>query len=228
MTAVMNSYIGPLMVEYVDRIQEGAEQQGFAGTVQFAQCAGGAITSEEARQAPIRTVQSGPVAGTIATPVDGRRSRPGRRHGGRHGRHDVRRQRHPRRPCRCSATCRSSSATPWRCRCSTSSRSGAGGGSIAWVDDQGRLNVGPQSAGARPGPACYGHGGTEATVTDADVVLGLIDPEKYLGGRMRLDRSLGARRPSAGSPSASAWAWSRRRPASPPSSTPRWPTSCGA
>ena len=66
---------------------------------------------------------------------------------------------------------------------------GAGGGSIAWIDEQGRLNVGPQSAGARPGPACYGLGGTEATVTDADVVLGLIDPDKYLGGRMKLDRA---------------------------------------
>ena len=66
-TAVMNSYIGPLMVEYVDRIQDGAAERGFAGTVQFAQCAGGAITSGEARRAPIRTVQSGPVAGTIAT-----------------------------------------------------------------------------------------------------------------------------------------------------------------
>ena len=67
---------------------------------------------------------------------------------------------------------------------------GAGGGSIAWIDEAGRLNVGPRSAGARPGPACYGFGGTEATVTDADVVLGLVNPDNYLGGRMRLDRDL--------------------------------------
>ena len=66
-TAVMNSYIGPLMVDYVDRIQDGARSAASPGTVQFAQCAGGAITSGEARRAPIRTVQSGPVAGTIAT-----------------------------------------------------------------------------------------------------------------------------------------------------------------
>ena len=65
-TAVMNSYIGPLMVEYVDRIQDGAQRRGFEGSVQFAQCAGGAITSAEARHAPVRTVHSGPVAGTIA------------------------------------------------------------------------------------------------------------------------------------------------------------------
>ena len=67
---------------------------------------------------------------------------------------------------------------------------GAGGGSIAWIDEAGRLNVGPRSAGARPGPACYGFGETDATVTDADVVLGLVNPDNYLGGRMRLDRDL--------------------------------------
>jgi N-methylhydantoinase A len=63
---------------------------------------------------------------------------------------------------------------------------GAGGGSIAWVD-LGRLRVGPQSAGADPGPACYGRGGEQPTVTDADVVLGYIDPEYFLGGRIKLD-----------------------------------------
>ena len=66
---------------------------------------------------------------------------------------------------------------------------GAGGGSIAWVDVAGLLRVGPQSAGARPGPACYGTGGTEPTVTDANVVLGIIDPDYFLGGRIKLDRS---------------------------------------
>ncbi len=64
---------------------------------------------------------------------------------------------------------------------------GAGGGSIAWVDQGGLLRVGPQSAGSVPGPACYGRGGTEATVTDAAVALGFIDPEQFLGGRMQLD-----------------------------------------
>jgi N-methylhydantoinase A len=66
---------------------------------------------------------------------------------------------------------------------------GAGGGSIAWVDAGGLLRVGPQSAGADPGPACYGRGGTHATVTDAAVVLGYIDPGHFLGGRMALDEA---------------------------------------
>ena len=65
---------------------------------------------------------------------------------------------------------------------------GAGGGSIAWVDSGGLLRVGPQSAGSEPGPACYGLGGKEPTVTDAAVVLGYIDPEHFLGGRMKLDK----------------------------------------
>jgi N-methylhydantoinase A len=64
---------------------------------------------------------------------------------------------------------------------------GAGGGSIAWIDKGGMLQVGPQSAGAEPGPACYGRGGTEATVTDANLVLGRINPDNFLGGRMRLE-----------------------------------------
>ncbi|MFQ5825941.1 MAG: hydantoinase/oxoprolinase family protein, partial [Dehalococcoidia bacterium] len=70
---------------------------------------------------------------------------------------------------------------------------GAGGGSIAYLDPQGIIKVGPRSAGAEPGPACYGRGGVEPTVTDADVVLGYIDPEHFLGGKMGLDRDLAHR-----------------------------------
>ncbi len=65
---------------------------------------------------------------------------------------------------------------------------GAGGGSIAWIDDVGALKVGPQSAGADPGPICYGRGGTEPTITDANVVLGRIGADDFLGGEMALDR----------------------------------------
>ena len=67
---------------------------------------------------------------------------------------------------------------------------GAGGGSIAWTDQDGVLKVGPQSAGARPGPACYGLGGTDATVTDAYVTLGIIEPRRFLGGSVPLDPAL--------------------------------------
>jgi N-methylhydantoinase A len=70
---------------------------------------------------------------------------------------------------------------------------GAGGGSLAWVDDAGMLRVGPQSAGAQPGPACYGRGGERPTVTDASVVLGHLDPDFFLGGAMKLDRAAALR-----------------------------------
>jgi N-methylhydantoinase A len=82
---------------------------------------------------------------------------------------------------------------------------GAGGGSIAWIDKGGMLQVGPQSAGARPGPACYGRGGSEATVTDANLVLGRINPDYFLGGRMKLDLAAarGALAKVAASPSES-------------------------
>jgi len=70
---------------------------------------------------------------------------------------------------------------------------GAGGGSIAWVDPGGALQVGPQSAGAYPGPACYGRGGREPTVTDANLLLGFLDPENFLGGEMKLDREAAKR-----------------------------------
>jgi N-methylhydantoinase A len=188
-TAVMNSYIGPLMVNYVDRIQRGAEQRGFGGVVQFAQCAGGAMTSQDARRAPIRTVQSGPVAGTIATATMSERGGLDNViavdmggttfdvsviNDGRALQRDV------------SIFERYAMALPMLDIESV----GAGGGSIAWIDEQGRLNVGPESAGADPGPACYDLGGTRPTVTDADLLLGLIDPHNYLGGRMKLNREL--------------------------------------
>src|SRR5262249_49062334 len=64
---------------------------------------------------------------------------------------------------------------------------GTGGGSIAWIDDGGGLHVGPVSAGAEPGPVCYGRGGTEPTITDANVALGRLDPHRFLGGEMTLD-----------------------------------------
>ena len=103
----------------------------------------------------------------------------------------------------------------------------AGGGSIAWIDGGGFLNVGPQSAGADPGPACYGRGGDGPTVTDADLVCGYLNPDYFLGGTQRLDvaavarSARGARRRTA--EDGRAW---RRPPASSASSTCAWPTRC--
>ena len=88
---------------------------------------------------------------------------------------------------------------------------GNGGGSIAWIDPAGGLKVGPESAGAAPGPACYGQGGTEPTVTDANLIVGRVDPEYFLGSGIRLQRDKAAQRSRKKSPSRSACLWRRRR-----------------
>ena len=188
MTGVINSYIGPLMAGYVDEIERGARERGYSGGIMYAQCAGGTITADEAREAPIRTVHSGPVMGTLGSAfLAERMGEPNvivTDMGGtsfdvsviRDGTPDLRER---------SVLERFEIALPMVYVESI----GAGGGSIAWLDDSGGLQVGPQSAGADPGPACYGKGGTEPTVTDADVVLGIVDPESFLHGAQSLDRA---------------------------------------
>jgi N-methylhydantoinase A len=186
MTGVINSFIGPLMSDYVEAIEAGARERGYRGRIMYAQCAGGTITAQEAQQAPVRTVHSGPVMGTLGSAFLG--ARMGERDiivtdmGGtsfdvsviRGGAPDLREH---------SVLERFEIALPMVYVDSI----GAGGGSIAWLDDSGNLQVGPRSAGADPGPACYGRGGTEPTVTDADVVLGIVDPENFLHGAATLD-----------------------------------------
>jgi N-methylhydantoinase A len=192
MTGVINSYIGPLMNDYVAAIERGAGAHGYTGQVAYAQCAGGVITGAEVRRAPIRTVQSGPVMGTLGSAfVATAMGEPDvivTDMGGtsfdvsviRGGSPDLRER---------SVLERFEIALPMVYVDSI----GAGGGSIAWIEDGGGLRVGPQSAGAEPGPACYGRGGTQATVTDADVVLGVIDPDNFLHGAARLDRDAAER-----------------------------------
>jgi len=186
MTTVMNSYIGPLMVRYVGDIETGARERGFDGPILFTQCAGGAITGDEVRSAPIQTLQSGPVSGVMASSFLGSRLEMPNvitaDMGGTtldvgivsEGRASTRER---------SLFERFELALPMLDLESV----GAGGGSIAFIDDSGRLQVGPRSAGSTPGPVCFGRGGREPTVTDADVVLGVIDPANFLHGQMALD-----------------------------------------
>jgi N-methylhydantoinase A len=192
MTGVINSYIGPLMSSYVDDIEREARARGYTGRIMYAQCAGGTITAEEARHAPIRTVHSGPVMGTLGSAfLAERMGEPNvivTDMGGtsfdvsviRDGKPDLREH---------SVLERFEIALPMVYVDSI----GAGGGSIAWLDASGGLQVGPQSAGADPGPACYAKGGTEPTVTDADVVLGILDPVGFLHGAATLDREAAER-----------------------------------
>lgn len=186
----IDASLRPVVNAYIEDLTQALADAGFSGRLLIANCTGGMMPPEEIIASPIQSVMSGP---TMA-PVAARHTAPGQDvvvadMGGTT--FDV-------------AAIRSGQilVTPEAMIYDhdmlglpkVDVRSvGAGGGSIAWVDDGGLLHVGPQSAGARPGPACYGAGGTEATVTDANIVLGIIDPDFFLGGAIALDRSLAER-----------------------------------
>ena len=192
MTGIVNAYIGPLMNEYVRRIQEQATAHGYRGRILYATCAGGAITEAEARTAPVRTVHSGPVSGLLGSAfAAAARNQPDlivADMGGTSFDVSVIRGLVP--DARDTSMLERFEVSLPMIYVDTV---GAGGGSVAFLDAAGHLQVGPRSAGAVPGPVCYGQGGTEPTVTDADVVLGIIDPDDFNHGARRLDKAAAER-----------------------------------
>jgi N-methylhydantoinase A len=184
-TTAMNAYVGPVLRTYIERLVERLAEEAFGGVLLVMQSNGGVAIPEIVAHLPASTVLSGPAGGPVAglahareagsedclivdmggTSYDVSLVRGGEvqvTHTGEVNRHSV--------------------SLPMI----DVHTIGAGGGSIGWLDDGGLLHMGPQSAGAEPGPAAYGRGGTEPTCTDADVVLGYIDPAYFLGGRMPL------------------------------------------
>ncbi|MEZ5101737.1 MAG: hydantoinase/oxoprolinase family protein [Thermoleophilia bacterium] len=189
-TTTINAYIGPVMDRYVSRLEGELREKGYGGDIAIATSAGGVATPELVRQVPARTLESGPSAGVMAA----------RRIAGLAGFANVVTFDmggtsldlgiiHEGEALRTNEYL-VEWGTPVRFPSIDVFSIGAGGGSIAWVDAGGSLRSGPQSAGARPGPACYGAGGTEPTSTDAQVVLGRLRPEAFLGGEMRIDPQL--------------------------------------
>ena len=185
-TALFNAYVGPVIAGYLERLERTLVEAGLRQKLLIVQSNGGIATASQV--VPIFTVESGPAAGVvgaahlagelghknvIATDVGGTTFKVAIIQGGAwsYSRETVLNQYQLRLPMVDVASI------------------GAGGGSIAWLDGT-RLRVGPQSASSDPGPACYGLGGTAPTVTDADVVLGYIAPERFLGGRMVLQANL--------------------------------------
>jgi N-methylhydantoinase A len=184
-TTVLNSYLAPKVADYLSRIETLLRDRGFSGNFNVLNSSGGVVPASEAARKPVLLVASGPAGGVmgslqlaqeighrniittdmggtsfdVALVVDGKALVSGTHEvGGFHLNTPV-----------------------------IDIRAiGAGGGSIARVE-AGLLRVGPDSAGAAPGPVCYGRGGTRATVTDADLVLGILSPDNFLGGRMKLD-----------------------------------------
>ncbi|MCZ7587337.1 MAG: hydantoinase/oxoprolinase family protein [Gaiella sp.] len=194
-TTVANVYVQDLMARYLTELHERLGRRGFDGQLYVMLSSGGIATIETAKRFPIRLLESGPAAGALAAASYGR--------AGGHadlvsfdmggttaklcvvedGRPLVADEFEVDRRYRLKR----GSGTPVRVPVIDMIEIGVGGGSIARVNRLGLLEVGPDSAGADPGPACYGLGGTRPTVTDADLVLGYLDPGYFLGGRMQLD-----------------------------------------
>jgi len=195
-TTVCNAYVKPLVDRYVRRLEGSLAERGFAGRFYLMQSSGSTATCETARRFPIRLLESGPAGGALVTAFFGERL--GRRDlvafdmGGttakiclvRNGRPEIAPMIEAARVHRFKR----GSGLPVKTPVVDMMEIGAGGGSIARVDALGLMKVGPHSAGASPGPACYGRGGRDATVTDACLALGYFDPAYFLGGAMPLDR----------------------------------------
>jgi N-methylhydantoinase A len=190
-SAVLNAYIAPRVEGYLETLEEELGARKVGATLHVMQSNGGITTARKARQQPIQTLLSGPVGGTIGGAALSRSTE---------------------RP---NLLCIDMGGTSFDMSLIVDGRPsvsmeteleglpvlmslvdihtiGAGGGSLGWLE-AGGLRVGPQSAGADPGPACYGHGGTQPTVTDANLFLGRLDPGFFLGGRMSLDEEAAQR-----------------------------------
>jgi 5-oxoprolinase (ATP-hydrolysing)/N-methylhydantoinase A len=196
-TTIANAFVQPLMERYVARLEEALAERGFRGRFHLMQSSGGTASPDMARAFPIRLLESGPAGGGLVTAFFG--ARVDHRDvisfdmGGttakacliQGGRPDVAPMMEAARVHRFKR----GSGFPIKAPVIDMIEIGAGGGSIARVDPLGLLKVGPHSAGADPGPACYGLGGEEPTVTDANLLLGYLDARYFLGGRMPLDRA---------------------------------------
>ncbi len=195
-TTVCNAYVQPLAERYLARIEESLRERGFNQGLYLMLSSGGVTTLETAARFPVRLVESGPAAGALAAvyygELVGERDLVSFDMGGTTAKMCLIRDGSPTVTDTFEIArvhrFKRGSGLPVRVPTIEMIEIGAGGGSIARIDELGLLKVGPESAGADPGPACYGLGGVEPTVTDADLLLGYLNPEYFLGGRMGLDR----------------------------------------
>ena len=198
-TTVINSCIRPVVARYLQRIEDRLAQAGIAAELLVMQSSGGVYTFAAARQKPVYMVESGPAAGVIAAAhlgqargydqvisfdMGGTTAKAGLIQGGTPS---VTKDYEVGTTAQSGVGATRGAGYPIRTPVIDLVEIGAGGGSIAWVDPGGILRVGPQSAGADPGPVCYGQGGTQPTVTDANLVLGRLNPSYFLGGEIALD-----------------------------------------
>jgi len=194
-TTLVNVYVQERVADYLGQLQQRLDRIGFTGSFFVMLSSGGIATRETSARFPVRLLESGPAAGALAAAQAGIRS--GRRDllsfdmGGTTAKLCVIDDGQPLKTHEFEVDrvyrFRKGSGLPVRIPVIDMIEIGAGGGSIARVDSMGLLKVGPESSGAEPGPVCYGRGGREPTVTDADLVLGYLDPKFFLGGKMALD-----------------------------------------
>ena len=201
-TTVVNAYVRPLMSSYIDRIRTGLDGIGLDGPLQIMQSSGGVMTSDDAKQRPVFALESGPAAGVVAArgmgqqlgvdnllafDMGGTTAKASLIEDGA-----ISRGREYEVGGSMSAGSRLIRGAGELLRIPTIdiAEVGAGGGSIAWIDPAGGLQVGPRSAGADPGPACYGRGGVEPTVTDANVVLGYMPAVTVADGQVSISAEL--------------------------------------
>jgi N-methylhydantoinase A len=193
-TTVANAYVLPLMEGYLRRLEEGMRGLGVSAPLLLMMSSGGVTTVETARRFPVRLVESGPAGGAILAQLisaeQGIRRALAFDMGGTTAKialiDDFRPQQARHFEIARAARFVKGSGIPVRIPVIDMVEIGAGGGSIARVDGLRRITVGPDSAGSTPGPACYGRGGALPTVTDADLLLGWIDPARFAGGQIAL------------------------------------------
>jgi N-methylhydantoinase A/oxoprolinase/acetone carboxylase beta subunit len=196
-----DAYVKPVVDRYLANLEHGLASAGVDAPLQVMQSRGGVAGADLARKRPVRLFLSGPAAGVIgarmAAETAGFRDVVTVDVGGTSS--DIALIEDGRPALKSEGTIE---GYPVRVSMVDVNTIGAGGGSLAWIDGAGGLRVGPASAGSEPGPACYGRGGTQATVTDASVVLGYLDPASFAGGSMRLhaDKALAAIRDTIASP----------------------------
>jgi len=200
-TTCINAYTQPLLGRYLARLESGLVDLGFSGRFYVMSSSGGTLAPEMAQRFPVRMVESGPAAGAQMSAVHGRLL--GQRDllsfdmGGTTAKGALIRDGAPTKVYGMEIArmheFKRGSGLPLKSPVIDMIEIGAGGGSVARVDARGTIAVGPQSAGADPGPACYGRGGEQPTLTDANLVLGYLDPDFFLGGDMDLDRAAAER-----------------------------------
>lgn len=185
-TTVGDASIKRRLAGYIDDLERSLRREGFAGAFLLTRCDGGVMSAAEAKERPIRTLISGPASGVMGAVALSRWiGQPNLICADMGGTSFDAALVIGHEPSLAAST--RVESLPLLVPVVELATIGAGGGSIAWIDSGGALNVGPQSAGADPGPICYGKGGAEPTFTDAALVSGLLDRQRFLGGEMALD-----------------------------------------